>query len=137
MRRRRELVARAAARLVLLERADDDRRAVGGSGRAVDEPLRHRRRAAAAVADRLQLVDELGAAEELGHRAEREAAEVLVEPAGDDALPRLDEAVEDEQDLGREELNLVDADDVVALDEAGDVGRARRPRPRASARRRG
>ena len=122
-RGRRELVARAAARLVLLERADDDRGAVGGGGRAVDEPLRHRRRAAAAVADRLQLVDELGAAEELGHRAEREAAEVLVEPARDDPHPALDEPVEDERDLRREELHLVDADDVVAVDETGDVGR--------------
>src|SRR5205823_7870843 len=122
LRRGRELVARAAAGLVLLERSDDDRRAVGGSGRAVDEPLRHRRRAAAAVADRLQLVHELGAAEELGHRSEREAAEVLVEAACDDPHSGLDEAVEDEDDLQREELDLVDADDVVAVDEAGDVG---------------
>ena len=119
---RRELVARAAARLVLLERPDDDRVAVGGGGRAVDESLGHRRRPAAAVADRLQLVHELGAAEELGHRAEREAAEVLVEPARDDPQPALDEPVEDERDLRREELNLVHADDVVAVDEAGDVG---------------
>jgi hypothetical protein len=51
-----------AACLVLLERTDDDRVAVGGSGRSVDEPLGHRRRAAAAVADGLQLVDELGTA---------------------------------------------------------------------------
>ena len=121
-RRCRELVAAAAARLVLLERADDDRRAVGRSGRAVDEPLRHRRRAAAAVADGLQLVDDLRAAEQLRHRPEREAAKVLVEAGRDDAKAALDETVEDEHDLGREELHLVDADDVVAVDETGDVG---------------
>src|SRR5262249_43944862 len=33
-----------------------------------------------------------------------------------------DQSVEDEHDLGREELDLVDADDVVALDEARDLG---------------
>jgi hypothetical protein len=71
----------------------------------------------------LQLVDKLGAAEELRHRAEREAAEVLVEAARHDAHPGLDESVEDEQDLRGEELNLVDADDVVSVDETGDVGR--------------
>src|SRR5947209_7557481 len=81
----RELVAAAAAGLVLLERADDDRRSVGRRGSAVDEPLRHRRGTAAAVAYRLQLVDELGAAEQLRHHTEREASEVLVEAAGDDA----------------------------------------------------
>jgi hypothetical protein len=74
------------------------------------------------VTHRLQLVDELRAAEELRHRSEREAAEVLVEAARHDAHPGLDEAVEDEQDLRREELHLVDADDVVPLDETGDVG---------------
>jgi hypothetical protein len=73
-------VTRAAARFIRVERADDDRRAVRGSGVAVDEPLRHRRGPAAAVADGLQLVHELGTAQQLRHRAEREAAEVLVEP---------------------------------------------------------
>src|SRR6478609_6935170 len=67
-RGRRELVARAAARLVLFERA-------------VDEPLGHGCRPAAAVTDGLQLVHELGAAQQLRHGGEREAAEVLVEPA--------------------------------------------------------
>ena len=75
------------------------------------------------MADGLQLVDELGAAEQLRHRPEREAAEVLVQPARDDPHPTLDEAVEDEGDLRREELDLVDADDVVAVHQAGDVGR--------------
>ena len=54
-------------------------------GLAVDEPLRHRRRPAAAVAHRLELVDELGDAEQRRHRAERQPAEVLGEPGSDDA----------------------------------------------------
>jgi hypothetical protein len=129
-------VAAAAARLVLLERADDDRRSVAGSGapstsRCVIVPGRR------SGGNRLQLVDELGAAEQLGHRAEREAAEVLVEAARDDPQPLLDEPVEDEHDLGREELHLVDPDDVVAVNEPGDVRRATRPRRRASSPRRG
>ena len=74
------------------------------------------------MADRLQLVDELGAAEQLGHRAEREAAEVLVEAARDDAEPRSTRPSRMSTISRREELNLVDADDVVAVDEAGDVG---------------
>src|SRR5437588_700509 len=98
----------AAARLVRVERPDDDCGAVGGSGRPVDEPLRHRRRAAAAMADGLELVDELGAAEELRHRAERKAAEVLVEPAGNYPRAVLDERVDHQHDLLREELHLVD-----------------------------
>ena len=73
-------MAGAAARLVLLERADDDGGAVRRSRKTVDEPLGHRRRAAAAVAHRLQLVDEFGAAEELGHRAEGpEGVEAVLE----------------------------------------------------------
>src|SRR5690349_16443416 len=96
----------AASAPVVLGEDLRDLGAVGGRRRAVDEPLRHRRRPAAAVADGLQLVDELGAAEQLRHRPEREAAEVLVEPAGDDPHPALHEAVEDERDLRREELDL-------------------------------
>jgi hypothetical protein len=53
-------VAVAAARLVLLGSANDHRLARVGGRQLVDEPLRRRRRTAAAVADRLQLVDELG-----------------------------------------------------------------------------
>src|SRR5581483_6206160 len=105
-RRLAELVAAAAARLVRIERADDDRRSVRRCRRAVDEPLRHRRRAAAAMTDGLQLVDELRAAEQLGHRAERQSAEVLVEPRGDDARAALDEGVDCEDDLRLEELHL-------------------------------
>ncbi len=80
---------------------------------------------AAAVADGLELVDELGAAEELGHGAERKAAEVLVEAGGDDARSVLDEALDDVDDLRREELHLVDADRVVAARDPDDLLRPR------------
>jgi hypothetical protein len=76
----------------------------------VDEPLGHRGRAAAAMADGLQLVDELRPAEQLGHRAERQSAKVLVEPRRDDARSPLDKRVDDENDPRCEELDLVDAD---------------------------
>ena len=119
--RRSQLVAGAAARLVRVERTDDDRLAVGRCREAVDESLRHRRRPAAAMADGLQLVDELGPAEQLGHRAERQAAEVLVEAGGDDARAALDQALDHVDDLWREELDLVDPDDVVAVSEPDDL----------------
>ena len=99
-------MAGAAARLVRVERTDDDRRAVGRRRVAVDEPLRHRRWAAAAVADGLQLVDELRAAEQLRHRSERATAEVLVESCGDDPRAPRDEHVDHEHDFRREELHL-------------------------------
>ena len=79
------LVAAAAARLVLLVRAHHDRLARVRRGLPVDEPLRRRRRAAAAMANGLELVDELGVDEQRRHGAEREPAEVLVEAGGDDA----------------------------------------------------
>ena len=85
-----------------------------GAGIAVDEPLRRRRRAAAAVADGLQLVDELCAREKLGHGPERLPAEVLVEPGRDHADAALGER-ERGIDNGRlEELRLVDPHDVAA-----------------------
>ncbi len=73
------------------------------------------------MADCLQLVDELRAAEQLRHRAERQTAEVLVEPGRDDSCAALDEHVDHEHDLRREELHLVDADHVVALPQPRDV----------------
>ena len=81
---------------------------------AVDEALRRRGRAAAAVADRLQLVDELGVREQLGHDAERQPAEVLVEPRDDDPDAAVGERERRVDDRAVEELHLVDADDVVA-----------------------
>ena len=83
------LVAVAAACLVLLRRADHDRVAGVRRRPAVDEPLRRRRRSAAAVADGLQLVDELGMRQQNGHRPERLAPEVLVEPCRHDARAGL------------------------------------------------
>jgi len=72
-----------AARLVLLGCANEHRLTRVRRGLAVDEPLRRRRRATAAVADGLKLVHELGVGEKLGNRAERQAAKVLIEPCGD------------------------------------------------------
>src|SRR5664279_760035 len=120
-RRFGDLVAAPAARLVRVERADDDRGTVRGCGRTVDEPLRHGRRSATAVANGLKLVEDLGPAEQLGHRAERAAAEVLVEAGGNDALAARDEDVDHEHDRGIEELHLVDPNGVVALGEARNL----------------
>src|SRR5947199_13898 len=115
------LAQSAAARLVGIESADDDRRAVGRRRVPVDESLRHRGRSAAAVADGLELVDELRTAQELGERSERPPAEVLVEARGDDARSPCDQHVDHEHDLGGEELHLVDPDHVVAVGEPRNV----------------
>src|SRR5207247_7536972 len=94
------------------------------SGLALDEPLCQRRRPAAAVADGLELVDELGDAEELRHRAERQTAEVLREPGGNYARAASDERLHRLDDRLVEELHLIDADDLVAGGDAADVDRA-------------
>ena len=117
-------VAVAAARFVRVERADDDRLTRVGRGPPVDQPLRRRRRPAAAVANGLQLVDELGAGEELGHRAERQAAEVLVEARGDDANAAVSERERGVDDRRLEELHLVDPDDVAAAGPRDELGAA-------------
>src|SRR5688500_3426839 len=108
-------IARAAARLVRVERADLDRRAVERRRLSVDEPLRPRCGAAADVADRLELVDELREAEQQRHRPERLAPEVAVEPGRDDALAARDALLNRVDELRLEELRLVDTDDVVAV----------------------
>ena len=59
---------------------------------AVDQTLRRGRRASAAMAHRLKLVDELGMREELRHGAERQPPEILVEPRDDHANAALGEA---------------------------------------------
>ena len=107
-------MAVAASSLVRVERADDDRLTRVRRGLAVDEPLGRRRRAAATVADGLELVDELGAREELGHRPEGLSAEVLVEPGGDYPNAALGERERSVDDRRLEELHLVDPDDVAA-----------------------
>src|SRR5204862_4363878 len=101
------LVAGAAARLVRVVRADHDRLACERRGHPADEALRHRRGTAAAVADRLELVDELGQAEQCRQLAERAAAEVLREPRGDDARSPPDEGLDRVDDALVEELHLV------------------------------
>src|SRR5262249_13763706 len=116
------LVALAAARLVLLGCSDDDRVAGIRSRQTVDEPLCRRRRTAAAVADGLELVDELGVGEQLRHRADGQPAEVLIEPCGDDPRTAVGERQRRTDDARFEELHLVDADHLMpggARDELG------------------
>ena len=67
------------------------------------------------MADGLQLVHELGVREELRHRAEGKAAEVLVEPGDDDADAAIREVERAARRRLAEELHLVDPDDVEAL----------------------
>ena len=104
-------MAAPAARLVLLGCSDDDGLARVRSGTTVDEALRGRRRPTAAVAHGLQLVHELGVREQLGHRAERQAAEVLIQTCDDDARPAVCELERARDDAVSEELRLVDPDD--------------------------
>src|SRR5207237_808494 len=81
----------------------------------------HRRRAAAAMADSFELVDELRDAEQRRHAAERLPAEVLREAGRDDARPACDELLDRLDDPVVEELHLVDPDRVVARREAWHV----------------
>ena len=69
------------------------------------------------MAHRFQLVDELRDAEQCGHRAERQAAEVLRKPGCDDARAVGDERVDRVDDPLVEELHLVDSDRVVTARE--------------------
>ncbi len=96
-----------------VRRSHHDRVAGVGSGPALDESLRGGGGAAAAVADGLQLVDELGVGEQLGHDAEGKASEVLVEPGDDDADAAVGEVERRPDDAGVEELHLVDPDHIV------------------------
>ena len=131
------LVAVAAAGLVGVERADDDRLARVRRRPAVDEPLGRRRGAAAAVADGLQLVHELGVGEQLRHDAEGQPAEVLVEARDDDPDPAVGQRERRTDDRVVEELHLVDADHVVpgrAGDELRDAVDRDGPHPCARVR---
>src|SRR4029079_17225374 len=77
---------------------------------------------AAAVADGLELVDELGMREQLGHRSERKPAEVLVEPRSDHTGAAVGKRRSSTPELVLEELGLVDADHLepaCVLDELG------------------
>ena len=130
---RARLVAVAAARLVLLGRADHDGLAGVGGRRAVDQPLRRRRRPTAAVAYRLELVDELGVREQLRDHAERLPPEVLVETGNHDANSAVGEDQSRVHDGRLEELHLVDADDLGVADSCEQL-RDRGDRDRAHAR---
>ena len=59
----------------------------------------------------MQLLDEVGAGEQLRHRAERLAAEVAIEPGGDHADAIAYKPVHHVDDGRVDELHLVDADD--------------------------
>ena len=131
------LVAVAAARLVLLVRAHDDRRPRIGRRPTVDQALRRRCSAAAAVADGLQLVDELGVRQQRRHRPEREPPEVLVEPRRDHAGTVVGELERDADDLFVEELRLVDADHLEAARPLCELATRTPPAPPASGCRRG
>src|SRR5207245_4732967 len=83
--RPRDLMTMPAPRLVRLTAADQDRRALPQGRPAVDETLVAARRPAANYTDRLKLVDDLGDGEEGGHRTERQAAEIHVDPRQQDS----------------------------------------------------
>src|SRR3989442_4351102 len=74
-----------APRLVRPPAADHDGGALPRGGPAVDETLVAARRPAANYTDRLKLVDDLGDGEERGHRTERQAAEIHVDPRQHDS----------------------------------------------------
>ena len=114
-------MAVAAACLVLFGRTDDDRLARVRRRSPVDEALRRRRGPTTAVADRLQLVDELGVGQEVRHRPERKPPEVLVETGGDDPYATRREVERVRDDGVPEELHLVDPDHVESLRALGHV----------------
>ena len=66
------------------------------------------------MADRLELVHELGVGKKLRHRSEGEPAEVLVEAARNHAQAAIRELETRRDDRGLEELRLVDPHDVEA-----------------------
>ena len=118
-----QLVAAAAAGLVEVGSADHD--AAGAAFLAV----RSVRGVPAHHADRERLGDVLGDREELRHGIEGPPGIVLVEARDDHALPLAGEALAHLDQLGTEELPLVDADHLglvgVAQDLAGGPDRAR------------
>jgi hypothetical protein len=130
-------MAVAASGLVAVEGPDDDRLTRVGSGLPVDEPLGRRRGPTAAVTHGLQLVDELRAGEQRGHRPERETAEVLVEAGGDHADPAVGQGERGVDDRLLEELDLVDSHCLASARAGDELGRAvdrdrRHPNPRVA-----
>src|SRR2546426_1138418 len=99
-----------APRLVRLSAAYHDGRAFPGGRPSVHETLVAARRPAAHYADRLELVDDLSDGEERGHRAERQAAEIHVNPGQHDPYPPVGEPVCGRHDTVVQELHFVDRD---------------------------
>ncbi len=116
------LVAATAPGLVGVERADFDRVARERSGAALDQTLGPCGRAAAAVTDGLELVDEFGTGPQLGHRDERLGPEVVSRARDDHARAALGQLHSDVDDRVLEEVQLVEADHVVLLGEPRHVG---------------
>ena len=79
---------------------------------------------AADDADGERLGDVLGDGEQLGHRLERLAEIVLIEPRDDDAPALIRERVADRRQLDVEELTFVDADDLRVGQRRARAGRA-------------
>ena len=86
-------------------------------------------RAAAAVADGLQLVHELRVGEKLRHDAEGQAPEVLIEPGRDHPDAAVGQRERRTHDRVVEELHLVDADHVVPASSGRRAPQTRSPAP--------
>src|SRR5882762_244371 len=99
-----------APRLVRLAAADHDGRAFPQGRLAVHETLVAAGRPAAYYADRLELVDDLGDGEERGHRPERQAAEIHIDPGQHDPDAAVGEPVRGRNDPVIQELHFVDRD---------------------------
>ena len=119
------LVVEPASCLVRLvaHAADDDERRVGTGGLAADQSLGSRRRLPAHHADGRELGDLVGQGEEARHRAERDAAEVAIEPGRHDLLAELRQPLHHLGEPLVEELGLLDGDDVGLGHGRLDLGR--------------
>ncbi len=115
------LVTLTATRLVGVERAHLDGLTRKRRRLTIHQALGAGSRTTAAMTDRLQLVDELGAREQVGHRTEWLRAKVGVETGSDYAYSALGQINTHTHDLVVKELDLVDADDVVPAGKTIDI----------------
>src|SRR2546430_8638499 len=99
-----------APRLLRLPAPHNDRRAFPEGRPSVHETLVAARRAAAHHADSLELVDDLGDREQGGHRAERQPAEIHVDPRQHDPDAAVGEIVGGDDDPVVQELHFVHGD---------------------------
>ena len=120
----RHLVAVAAAGFVALAPAHHDRGGVVPGRLAVEQTLVAAGGVAADDADRLQLVHHLGDRHQVAHRAEWLAAEVGVGPGQDHPHAPAGEQRGHGDDVGVEELGLVDGDELRSP--GAPAGRSRR-----------